>query len=172
MRSLLAILSAIALLVGTGCNSASDKLSSENQLLPDREDTGNRQNPELEDLVASVRNALESREADRLQRLFYTESQPEDLTAVFQQQIKSLVHNDKLALREIQVCEFAEHEPDPPLPGEFNGSKLEFLRPPTHWIIANMGGVDGKATISLELTFPATKIENHWMLLGSRYGEE
>ncbi|WP_286764187.1 MULTISPECIES: transposase [Rhodopirellula] len=172
MRSLLTILYAIAFVVGTGCDSGTANPTGVTSAEPHKEGISHRQNRELNDLVESMRNALESRNDERLQQLFYTENQPEELTEIFRQQIKTLVRNDKIAFDEVRVYDFEEHHPDPPLPGKFNESQLEFLKPPTHWIIANMSGGDGKATFSLDLTFPACQIDDEWMLVGSKYSEE
>ncbi|EMI20959.1 hypothetical protein RMSM_02115 [Rhodopirellula maiorica SM1] len=126
----------------------------------------------LDGLVKSLTNAVESGDGDTLYQLFYTENQPEDLSIMMKQQMTALVSNDSLELNEIRVLDFADHRPEPELPGELNGKKLKFLQPPSHWIIASMGGGDGGTNLSLDLTFPAREIDGAWKLLGSRYEEE
>jgi hypothetical protein len=124
----------------------------------------------LEEITKAVQTACEARNADALMAISQTQGEPPELTAAIKPMFKAMLSNTNVSVSEVKAVEFATYETDRELPGEFNDKPLEYLVPPSHWILVTMSSPEGKQPkINLKLTFPTAKIDGKWMLVGARY---
>jgi len=124
----------------------------------------------LEEITKAVQTACQTRHAEALTAMSQTQGEPPELTAAIKPMLKAMLGNTNVSVSEVKTVEFANYETDREMPGEFNEKPLEYLVPPSHWILVTMASPEGKQPkINLKLTLPTAKIDGKWMLVGARY---
>lgn len=124
----------------------------------------------LEEITKAVQNACNVHDADALTAMSQTQGQPPELTAAVRPMLNAMLNNTNLKAGEVKSVEFAKYEPDQELPGEFNDKPLEYLVPPSHWILVEMASPEGQQPkIKLKLTLPTAQVDGKWVLAGARY---
>ena len=123
----------------------------------------------LEALVSAVRCAIEAHDRNALAELSHTEGQLNEYTEANKRSLK-IVENETLGLEAIRSERVGDHKPEMNLPGELHGKRLEYIRKPSHWIVASLSSrSEGRPSVSFELTFPAARFDDGWKIVGTRY---
>ena len=129
----------------------------------------------VEQLVKIVRTSYEKKDPATLLRHFYVKGSPAEVSAAITNTIRTVWGEGKWAVTGVEAVPFAKYEPTTGVPGAFNGKKLEWLAPPTHWIILKgelpKETKEEAASGSLKVEFAVAEIEKEWWLLGVRYVE-
>ena len=125
----------------------------------------------LEELVKVVRTSYEKKDPANLLRHFYVKGSPAEVSAAITNTIRMIWGEGRQALTTVEAVPFAGYQSTTGVPGAFNGKKLEWLTPPTHWIIlkAELPKQEPAADGTLKVEFAVAAIEKEWWLLGVRY---
>ena len=123
----------------------------------------------VEQLSEKIEAVNKAKSVESLKALRFTKGEPKELSEAMDAMIELFGRKD-LDASEPEIHVFAERTPNPPLPGSFQGKELEYLVPPTHWIVVKLSSPEGKQPkLSFVLTLPVATVDGVWRILGVRY---
>jgi hypothetical protein len=126
----------------------------------------------VEELVKVVRVSFEKRYPEMLLRHFYVKGSPAEVSAAITNSIRTIWGEGKWTATTVEAVRFAEYQSTTGVPGAFNGKKLEWLAPPTHWIVLKAEAPkDEAAKGNMKVEFAVAEREKEWWLLGVKYVE-
>lgn len=123
----------------------------------------------VEELGDKIELAAKAKSAKELRALCFTTGEPKELSDAMSS-LFSVFERQNLQSSEVMIHTTKDHTPEMKLPGSFQGKELEYLIPPTHWIVIRLASKEGEQPkMDFKLTFPAVKVGDVWRIPGMKY---
>lgn len=123
----------------------------------------------VEELGDKIELAAKAKSAKELRALCFTTGEPKELSDAMSS-LFSVFERQNLQASEVMIHTTKDHTPEMKLPGSFQGKELEYLIPPTHWIVIRLASKEGEQPkMDFKLTFPAVKVGDVWRIPGMKY---
>lgn len=123
----------------------------------------------VEELSEKIEVASKEKSIKSLTDLRFTTGEPKELSSIMDAMF-ALFGQKRLHASKPMIYSVEDYTPKQKLPGSFQGRELEYLVPPTHWIVVTLSSADEEQlTINVKLTIPTAKIDGVWRILGAKY---
>jgi|APTNR8051073442_1049403.scaffolds.fasta_scaffold13044_1 hypothetical protein len=123
----------------------------------------------VDELGDKIESAAKAKSAKQLKALCFNTGEPKELTDAMSS-LFSVFEDQNLQASEAKIHSTKDHTPEVKLPGSFQGKELEYLIPPTHWIVISLSSKEGEnPKMNFKLSFPAVMVGDVWRIPGIKY---
>ena len=123
----------------------------------------------VDELGDKIEAAAKVKSAKGLKALCFNTGEPKELTDAMSS-LFLIFEKQNLEASEAKIHTAKDHTPEPKLPGSFQGKELDYLIPPTHWIVISLSSKEGEnPKMDFKLSFPAVKVGDVWRIPGIKY---
>lgn len=123
----------------------------------------------VEELARSLKESYVQRDPSVFLSHYYTNGSPPDVREAITNSIAANWGVGKWVVKNVRVHSISDYQPTTGVPSEFNGKKLEWLIPPSHWIILETElPKDGSLSGQMKIELAVAKKDERWWIVGVR----